>query len=118
MARIAAASEACGLVHCAIYTSRGEAAAPHLGSPLPQVYSQLYHDIILIVQSLSSPTITLPGNTSALSAMTITVGSPYSLKTPSFLKCSSMFLYIRVSVYGPLSINIYGGIEILVPRQV
>ncbi len=34
MARIAAASKACGSVRCTIYTSQGEAA-------LPQVYSQL-----------------------------------------------------------------------------
>ncbi len=41
MARFAAASEACGLARCSIYTSRGEVAAPHLSLPLPQVYSQL-----------------------------------------------------------------------------
>ncbi len=38
MARIAAASKACGSDHCAIYTNRGEAAAPHLGLPLPLLY--------------------------------------------------------------------------------
>ncbi len=41
MARIAAASETCGSVCCTVYTSQGEAAAPHFGLPLPQVYSQL-----------------------------------------------------------------------------
>ncbi len=35
MARITTASEACGSVRCAIYTSRGEAAALCLGLPLP-----------------------------------------------------------------------------------
>ncbi len=40
-ARIAAASEACGSVCCAIYTSREDAAPPRLSLPLPQVYSQL-----------------------------------------------------------------------------
>ncbi len=34
MARIAAASKACGSARCAIYTSSGEAAAPCLGLPL------------------------------------------------------------------------------------
>ncbi len=42
MAWITAASEACGSVRCTVYTSREEAAAPHLSLPLPQVYSQLY----------------------------------------------------------------------------
>ncbi len=42
MTWIAAASEACGSVCCAVYTSRGEAAASCLGLPLPQVYFQLY----------------------------------------------------------------------------
>ncbi len=41
MARIAAASKACGSAQCTIYFSRGEAAAPRLGLPLPQVYSRL-----------------------------------------------------------------------------
>ncbi len=41
MARITAASEACDLVHYAIYTSRGEAAALRIGLPLPLVHSQL-----------------------------------------------------------------------------
>ncbi len=42
MARIMAAPESCGLVLCAIYTSQGEAAAPRLGLPLPQVFSQFF----------------------------------------------------------------------------
>ncbi len=42
MARIATVSEACGPVHYAVYTSRGEFAAPRLNLPLPQVYFQLY----------------------------------------------------------------------------
>ncbi len=41
MARIAAASEACGSVQCIVCSSQGEAAAPPLGLPLPQVYSRL-----------------------------------------------------------------------------
>ncbi len=42
MAQIAAAAcEACGYIRCTVYTIRGEAVAPHLGLPLPQVYSQL-----------------------------------------------------------------------------
>ncbi len=41
MPRIAAASEACGLVCCTVYTNRGEAAVLHLGLPLPQVYFRL-----------------------------------------------------------------------------
>ncbi len=41
MARIAAASEACGSVRFTVYTNRGEAATSHLGLPLPQVYSRL-----------------------------------------------------------------------------
>ncbi len=41
MTRIAAASEACGSVHCAVYASQGEAAALPLGLPLPQVCSRL-----------------------------------------------------------------------------
>ncbi len=41
MARIMASSEACASVRCAIYTSWGEAAMPHLGLPLPQVYPSL-----------------------------------------------------------------------------
>ncbi len=41
MARVATASETCSSVHCAVYTSWGEAAAPHLDVPLPQVYSWL-----------------------------------------------------------------------------
>ncbi len=40
-ARIVTASEACSSARCTIYTSRGEAAAPCLGLPLAQVYSQL-----------------------------------------------------------------------------
>ncbi len=42
MTRIAATSEECGSVRCAIYTSWEEAAAPRLGFPLPRVYSRLY----------------------------------------------------------------------------
>ncbi len=34
------------LVRCAIYTSRREAATPHLGFPLPQVYSRLNTTLI------------------------------------------------------------------------
>ncbi len=41
MARIVAASEACGLVCCAIYTSQGEVAVLRFGLPLPLVYFQL-----------------------------------------------------------------------------
>ncbi len=41
MARIAAASEACGSARCAIYSNRGEAAVSCLSLPLPEVYSQL-----------------------------------------------------------------------------
>ncbi len=40
MARITAASETCCSTRCAVYTSRGEAAVPRLGLPLPQVYSR------------------------------------------------------------------------------
>ncbi len=42
MAWIAAAFEACGSVHSAMYTSWGEAAVQRPGLPLLQVYSQLY----------------------------------------------------------------------------
>ncbi len=41
MSQIAAASEACDSARCAVYTSRGEAAALHFGLPLPQVHSRL-----------------------------------------------------------------------------
>ncbi len=41
VARIVAASEACGSARCAVYTSWWEAAVPRLGLPPPQVYSRL-----------------------------------------------------------------------------
>ncbi len=41
MARIAAAFEACGLVHCAVYTSQGEAVTLCLSLPLVHVYSRI-----------------------------------------------------------------------------
>ncbi len=40
-AQIPAASEACGSVRCAVYTSQANAAALRLSLPLPQVYSWL-----------------------------------------------------------------------------
>ncbi len=54
MARIAAAFEACGSVHCTVYTSSGGAATPRLGSPLPQVYFLLYMCISMIRGSMLS----------------------------------------------------------------
>ncbi len=41
MARIVAASEACGSARYAVYTTQGKAAAQRLSLPLPQVYSRL-----------------------------------------------------------------------------
>ncbi len=53
MAQIVAASETCGSVCCAVYTSRGEAATLQLSLPLPQVYSRLY--ILDVFRMLLSP---------------------------------------------------------------